>query len=54
MKKYIILHQIYSKYKENIKINSCCGAGTAADTENVTKMVSSKLELQRLNENRNV
>lgn len=26
----------------------CCGAGTAADTENVTAMVSSQLELHRL------
>ena len=27
----------------------CCGAGTAADTENVTKVLSSNLYLQRLN-----
>ncbi|OQS06430.1 proteasome subunit beta type-7 [Thraustotheca clavata] len=27
----------------------CCGAGTAADTENVTQMISSQLELHRLN-----
>ncbi len=27
----------------------CCGAGTAADTENVTQMISSTLELHRLN-----
>ncbi|CAK4460035.1 unnamed protein product [Aphanomyces euteiches] len=27
----------------------CCGAGTAADTENVTQMISSALELHRLN-----
>lgn len=26
----------------------CCGAGTAADTENVTKLISSQLELMRL------
>eukprot|EP00127_Corallochytrium_limacisporum_P002297 Clim_evm85s109 gene=Clim_evmTU85s109 len=26
----------------------CCGAGTAADTENVTNMISSQLELHRL------
>jgi len=26
----------------------CCGAGTAADTENVTKLISSQLELLRL------
>ena len=25
----------------------CCGAGTAADTENVTGMISSQLELHR-------
>ncbi|RHY09251.1 hypothetical protein DYB28_000192 [Aphanomyces astaci] len=27
----------------------CCGAGTAADTENVTQIISSALELHRLN-----
>merc|ERR1719400_1634832 len=27
----------------------CCGAGTAADTENVTEMISSQLSLMRLN-----
>jgi 20S proteasome subunit beta 2 len=27
----------------------CCGAGTAADTEMVTRMISSQLELHRLN-----
>lgn len=27
----------------------CCGAGTAADTENVTEMISSQLKLMRLN-----
>lgn len=30
----------------------CCGAGTAADTENVTSMVSSGLELHRLSTGR--
>jgi len=30
----------------------CCGAGTAADTEFVTQMVASELELHRLNTNR--
>jgi 20S proteasome subunit beta 2 len=30
----------------------CCGAGTAADTEFVTQMVSSELELHRLNTKR--
>ncbi|ETO12243.1 hypothetical protein RFI_25133 [Reticulomyxa filosa] len=29
----------------------CCGAGTAADTENVTEMLSSQLALMRLNTN---
>src|SRR5690606_39268144 len=29
----------------------CCGAGTAADTENVTGMISSQLSLMRLNTN---
>lgn len=29
----------------------CCGAGTAADTENVTKLISSQLELLRLQTN---
>ena len=30
----------------------CCGAGTAADTEFVTQMVASELELHRLNTKR--
>ena len=30
----------------------CCGAGTAADTQFVTDMVASELELRRLNTNR--
>lgn len=30
----------------------CCGAGTAADTEMTTKMISSQLELHRLSTNR--
>jgi len=30
----------------------CCGAGTAADTESTTEMISSQLELHRLNTNR--
>ncbi|PVD21936.1 hypothetical protein C0Q70_17739 [Pomacea canaliculata] len=30
----------------------CCGAGTAADTEMVTQMISSELELHRLNTGR--
>jgi len=30
----------------------CCGAGTAADTEMTTKMISSQLELHRLNSGR--
>lgn len=29
---------------------SCCGAGTSADAENITRNVSEHLELQRLNE----
>ncbi|XP_043798670.1 proteasome subunit beta type-7 [Apis laboriosa] len=32
----------------------CCGAGTAADTEMTTQMISSQLELHRLNTNRMV
>lgn len=31
---------------------SCCGAGTAADTEMTTQMISSQLELHRLNTGR--
>ena len=31
---------------------SCCGAGTAADTEMTTQMISSQLELHRLTTNR--
>lgn len=33
-------------------LNSCCGAGTAADTEMTTAMISSQLELHRLNTGR--
>lgn len=33
---------------------SCCGAGTAADTENTTNLISSQLELLRLNTGREV
>lgn len=33
---------------------SCCGAGTAADTENVTELISSNLELHRLSTGRKV
>lgn len=32
--------------------HSCCGAGTAADTEMTTQMISSQLELHRLFTNR--
>ncbi|XP_059477376.1 proteasome subunit beta type-7 [Neocloeon triangulifer] len=32
----------------------CCGAGTAADTEVTTQMISSQLELHRLNTNRDI
>ncbi|XP_068158519.1 proteasome subunit beta type-7 [Drosophila tropicalis] len=32
----------------------CCGAGTAADTEMTTDLISSQLELHRLNTNRQV
>jgi 20S proteasome subunit beta 2 len=32
----------------------CCGAGTAADTENTTKLIASQLELHRLNTGRTV
>lgn len=32
--------------------SSCCGAGTAADTEMTTQMISSELELHRLNTGR--
>lgn len=33
---------------------SCCGAGTAADTENTTNLIASQLELIRLNTGREV
>lgn len=33
---------------------SCCGAGTAADTENTTNTISSQLKLLRLNTGREV
>ncbi len=32
----------------------CCGAGTAADTEYVTRMISSQIELHRLNTGKQV
>lgn len=32
----------------NFFLSSCCGAGTAADTEKTTDMISSQLELHRL------
>lgn len=32
--------------------NSCCGAGTAADTDKTNNMISSQLELHRLATNR--
>lgn len=34
--------------------SSCCGAGTAADTENTTNTISSQLKLLRLNTGREV
>lgn len=34
--------------------NSCCGAGTAADTEMTTNLIASQLELHRLNTGRTV
>ena len=37
-----------------MKLKSCCGAGTAADTEYTTKNISSQLELHRLNSGRQV
>jgi 20S proteasome subunit beta 2 len=37
-----------------LKLKSCCGAGTAADTEYTTKNISSQLELHRLNSGRQV
>lgn len=44
---------VADKYCEKIHYISdkmyCCGAGTAADTEMVTKMISAQLELHRLN-----
>ena len=33
---------------------SCCGAGTAADTENVTGLIASQLDLHRLQTSRDV
>ena len=33
---------------------SCCGAGTAADCDKTTNMISSQLELHRLNTGRQV
>lgn len=38
--------------KEFFQLSSCCGAGTAADTEMTTQMISSQLELHKLYTNR--
>lgn len=35
-----------------INVYSCCGAGTAADTEMTTQMIASQLELHKLNTGR--
>jgi len=35
-----------------LMLYSCCGAGTAADTEMTTNLISSQLELHRLNTGR--
>lgn len=41
--------------KKKKKFNySCCGAGTAADTEKTTNLIASQLELLRLNTGREV
>lgn len=37
-----------------ISVSSCCGAGTAADTEMTTNLIASQLELHRLNTGREV
>lgn len=39
-------------FNEKILTSSCCGAGTAADTESSTNMIASQLELHRLSTNR--
>lgn len=53
VKKYTILLRTYSKRTTfPMHIFSCCGAGTAADTMKVTEMVSSNVELHRLNTGR--
>ena len=38
--------------RNNVFASSCCGAGTAADTEMTTQLISSQLELHRLNTGR--
>lgn len=48
---YIYLYIYSFKNKKSIKFNnftnfSCCGAGTAADTDQVTRMVSANVSLQ--------
>ena len=59
--KFITYPQISSKSLKSSQITrlfinhlSCCGAGTAADTEYTTRMISSQLELHRLNTGRPV
>lgn len=42
----------FYKFYKSIHLSSCCGAGTAADTEMTTNMISSQLELHRLNTGR--
>ena len=45
---------MYFVNNEYVYLDSCCGAGTAADTEMVTLQISSQLELLRLNMDRQV
>lgn len=50
----IIADKNCSKIHYLAKNMYCCGAGTAADTEFTTKMISSQLELHRLNTGKQV
>lgn len=47
----IVADKVCSKIHYIASNMYCCGAGTAADTEFVTKLVSSQVELHRLNTN---
>lgn len=50
----ILLNQTFNQHNQNNTIvsHSCCGAGTAADTEKTNSLIASQLELHRLHSGR--